>query len=394
MDAADARLAVSADCRALADAIGEYDAQAALSVGQSLRGEGVPSELVAAALTQARLRADARAKFGDFAPGMAFSQAGLEQATRLQVAALHAARYRDAGLTRVADLTCGLGADAMAMAALGLGVVAFEIDEATALLADHNLRHWPDAVVVHADGLATVRGVEVDAVFADPARRTDRGRRHSPQDYSPPLGDLLSLRDQFPALGLKLGPGIPHDALPEDAEAQWVSVDGHVVELGLWCGPLASRIGRCALVITHGLASEFSGDTHRGQLRELGAFIAEPDGAIIRAGLVGALADHLEAGLIDPTIAYLTADAVTPTPFARWFAVDEAMPFDVKRLAAALKARSVGTVEIKKRGVDVTPERLRKQLKLTGDNSATVILTRVAGRHTALICTALNSTPV
>lgn len=386
MDAADARLAVSADCRALADAIGDYDATTALSVGQSLRADGVPAELVTAALTQARLRADAKAKFGEFAPGMAFSQAGLEQATRLQVAALHAARYRDAGLTRVADLTCGLGADAMALAALGLGVVAFEVDEATAVLADHNLRHWPDAVVVHADGLATVRGVEVDGVFADPARRTERGRRHSPQDYSPSLDALLELRDQFPALGLKLGPGIPHDALPPDAEAQWVSVGGDVVELGLWCGPLASRIGHNALVISHGMANELAGDTHRGEPRELGRFLAEPDGAVIRAGLVGTLADELGAGLVDATIAYLTADSPTPTPFARWFEVKESMPFDVKKLAAALRARGVGTVEIKKRGVDVDPARLRKQLKLSGDGAATVILTRIAGRHSALIC--------
>jgi len=46
----------------------------------------------------------------------------------------------------------------------------------------------------------------------------------------------------------------------------------------------------------------------------------------------------------------------------------------------------VGTVEIKKRGVDVDPARLRKQLKLSGDGAATVILTRIAGRHSALIC--------
>src|SRR6187402_1771788 len=220
MDAAAARLAVSPACRALTDAIGEYDPKGALRVGQSLRADGAAPELVAAAMTQARLRHDAVAKFGEFAAGMAFSQAGLEQATRLSVAALHAARFRAAGVQRIADLTCGLGADAMAMAALGLGVVAFERDEATAVLADHNLRHWPDAVVVHADGPGTVRGVDVDAVFADPARRTARGRRHDPADYEPSLEVVLGLRDQFPALGLKLGPGIPHDALPPDAEAQ------------------------------------------------------------------------------------------------------------------------------------------------------------------------------
>jgi hypothetical protein len=386
MDAAAARLAVSPSCRALTDAIGEYDAKAALGVGQRSRAEGAAPELVAAALTQARLRADARGKFGEFAAGMAFHQEGLEQATRLAVAARHARRYLEAGLHSVADLTAGLGADSMAMAALGLTVTAVERDEATAVLAEHNLRHWPDVRVVNADALEVAVHLGADGLFADPARRNARGRRHDHADYSPPLDALLALRDAVPALGLKLGPAVPHEAVPPGAEAQWVSVDGDVVELGVWCGTLARHEGHGALVIRGGEAHELVGDLHRGEPRELGEFVAEPDGAVIRAGLVGALADQVRAGLLDQTIAYLTADAAVPSPFARWFRVEESMPLDVKRLAAALHARGVGTVEIKKRGVDVVPERLRVQLKLRGSNSATVILTRVAGRHTALIC--------
>ncbi len=385
MDAADARLAVSPACRALTDAIGDYDGKTALSVGQRLRAEGAAPELVAAALTQARLRAHARGKFGEFAAGMAFHQEGLEQATRLAVAALHARRYLEAGLQSVADLTAGLGADSMAMAALGLQVTAVERDEATALLADHNLRHWPGTRVVNADALEVALHLGADAFFADPARRNARGRRHDPADYAPPLDPLLALRDAVPALGLKLGPAVPHDAVPPGAEAQWVSVDGDVVELGVWCGPLARHEGHGALVIRGGAAHELVGDLHRGEVRELGEFVAEPDGAVIRAGLVGALADEVGAGLLDASIAYLTADAAVESAFARWFRIEAAMPFDVKRLAAALHARGVGSLEIKKRGVDVVPERLRAQLKLRGTESATVILTRVAGRHTALI---------
>ena len=385
MDAAAARLAVSPACRALTDAIGEYNAKAALGVGQRLRAEGAEPQLVAAALTQARLRADGRAKFGDFAAGMAFHQEGLEQATRLTVAARHAARFVEAGLHSVADLTAGLGADAMAMAALGLTVTAVEKDEATAVLLDHNLRHWPGSRVVHADALEVAPHLGVEGLFADPARRNARGRLHNPADYSPPLDALLALRESVPALGLKLGPAVPHDAVPAGAEAQWVSVDGDVVELGVWCGPLARHEGHGALVIRGGAALELTGDRHRGEARELGEFVAEPDGAVIRAGLVGTLADELGAGLLDATIAYLTADSAAATPFARWFRVEESMPLDVKRLASALRARNIGAVEIKKRGVDVVPERLRTQLKLRGHSSATVMLTRVAGRHTALI---------
>ena len=385
MDAAAARLAVSPECRALTDAIGDYRAEAALSVGQNLRADGAAPELVAAALTQARLRSDARSKFGEFARGMAFHQAGLEQATRLAVAARHARRYVEAGISSVADLTAGLGADSMAMAALGLKVTAVERDEATATLAEHNLRHWPDVRVVNADALEVALHLGVEGLFADPARRNARGRRHSPDDYSPPLDSLLALRESVPALGLKLGPAVPHEAVPPHSEAQWVSVDGEVVELGVWCGPLARHEGHSALVIRGGEAHELVGDLHRGEARDLGEFVAEPDGAVIRAGLVGTLADQLGGGLLDPTIAYLTADSPTATPFARWFRVEASMPFDVKKLAAALHARGIGSLEIKKRGVDVVPERLRVQLKLKGSNSATVILTRLAGRHTALI---------
>lgn len=385
MDADAARLAISPACRALTDAIGDYDPRTALAHGQELRDQGVSPELVAAAMTQARLRSSARAKFGEFAAGMAFTQEGLEQATRLPVAALHAERYLDSGFTRVADLTCGLGGDSMSFAALGLGVVAFESDEPTAILADHNLRHWPEAVVVHADSLATVRGVEVDAIFADPARRTARGRRHHPADYAPPLDEVLALRDRFPATGVKVGPGIPHDAIPAGVEAQWVSVDGDVVEAALWCGPLARHVGHAALVIHHGLAHELAGDTHRAEPRLLGPYIGEPDGAVIRAGLVGVLADDVAGGLVDPTIAYITADAPAETPFARWYRVLDAEPFSVKRLAATLRARGVGSVDIKKRGIDITPERLRTQLRLKGDAHAMVIITRVDGHHTSIL---------
>ncbi|WP_084124420.1 SAM-dependent methyltransferase [Demequina sp. NBRC 110054] len=396
MDAATARLLRAPETLALIDGLPPYDAIEPLSFGSRLRAQGLDGALVAAVLTQAELRLKARAKLGDFAAGMLFTREGLEQATRLSVAARHARRYAEAGCTRVADLTSGLGVDAMALAALGMPVVAFELDEATALLADHNLRHWDDAVVVHADSMTTVRGVDgVDAAFADPARRTGRGRRHDPRDYSPALDEVLALRDALPALGVKVGPGIPHDAIPASTpaspvEAQWVSVDGDVVEAGLWCGPLARHEGHAALVIRGDESHELVGDPVPGEAGTLGEYLYEPDGAVIRAGLVGPLADRTDARLVDPTIAYLTSDAETATPFARGYRVLEAMPYSTSRLAKALRERGVGRVEIKKRGIDVTPERLRPQLKLRGPESATVVLTRLAGRHTALLVEPLD----
>ena len=96
----------------------------------TLRKAGHSAELVAAVVHQLELRFKARGKFGPFAERMMLTQAGLEQATRLSVAARHAGRMRDAGVRHVADLGCGLGADAMAMAALGIDCLLYTSDAA------------------------------------------------------------------------------------------------------------------------------------------------------------------------------------------------------------------------------------------------------------------------
>ena len=74
------------------------------------------------------------------------------------------------------------------------------------------------------------------------------------------------------------------------------------------------------------------------------------------------------------------------TPFAQGFRVLDTMPLDVKQLAARLAAEDVGTVEIKKRGVDVDPAQFRKRLRLRGRRAVTLVLTRLEGRHTAILC--------
>jgi len=392
MDANAARLATSPTALALLDALPPYVAAQSLARAEHLRAQGVSPELVAVVLTQARLRAAAAAKFGDFARGMLFTQDGLEQATRLTVAALHGQRFRDAGIARIADLTCGIGADAMAAASLGVGVVAFERDEATAHIADFNMRHWDHAQVVHADAMTTIAAgdLDVEAIYADPARRDARGRRHHAADYSPPLDEVFALRSRWPDVGIKVGPALPHEAVPAGWEAQWVSVDGDVVELGLWSGRLARRSGHSALVITQGGAHVFDADPVPGETGALSEYLYEPDGAIIRAGLVGPLAEQLGAWLVSPTIAYLTADAALDSPFVRGYRVVENLPLKTKLIAGALRERGVGIVDIKKRGVDITPETLRPQLKLHGDSSATVILTRVGDQRRALIAQPLG----
>ncbi len=389
MDAAGLAKLLSPEGWALLSALPPYDADAAMALSERLRRDGFDADLVAAALTQSRLRAKAHDKLGEFADGMLFTPAGLEQATRLVVAARHARRYRAAGATRVADITCGLGADAITLAGVGLSVLAVDADETTAALATVNLRHFPEAAVRHGDGLAVDFAAEgVDGIYADPARRTGSGaRRHDPAAYTPPLDEVLALRTQVPALGMKLGPGVPHAALPQDAEAQWVSVDGDVVELGLWFGPLATDgPGRSALLMDGaGRSAQLRDSGATAEAGALGGYLYEPDGAVIRAGLVAEVAAEVQGRLVDPTIAYVTSDVLHPTAFATPYRVLDSMPFGLKRLKAYLRERNVGVATIKKRGTAVVPEQLRRQLDLRGDAETTLVLTRVAGQQQVLV---------
>lgn len=361
-----------------------------LAMVTDLRKQGHSPGLVAAVLTQAKLRKKAVGKFGEFASRMLFTEAGLEQATRLSVAARHAGRFRAAGLTRVADLGCGIGGDALALSALELEVLAVDADEVTAAIAAFNLAPFPSATVEHRRA-EDVSLREIDGVFLDPARRTaghtDTDRLTDPDDYTPSLGFAYELATGR-SVGLKLGPGFDRDLIPSTAEAQWVSADGQVVELGLWFGALArTGIRRAALVLRGDEANELTAeaDSEDAETGELGEYLYEPDGAVIRARLIGDLARRIDGRMLGDGIAYITADEPVPTPFAAGFRILETLPFAEKDLKKALRSRGIGALEIKKRGVDVDPAALRTRLKLSGDRPATLILTRVAGRHTALL---------
>ena len=396
VDLAGMRSLLTPEGWALLEALPPYDEAGSFGLGERLRAEGHDPALVSAALTQSRLRARGRDKLGPFADAMLFTPDGLEQATRLSVAAHHARRFVGAGCERVVDLGCGLGSDAMAFAGLDLGVLAFDADELTAALATVNLRHWPDVEVRCADVTALdLREVLApsDGVWLDPARRTTgRGgssrRTFDPEAFSPPYSFVLDLARRVPATGAKLAPGIAHRLLPPDAEAQWVSVGGDVVECALWCGPLAREgVRRSALLLdgAGGLREVVGSGAATTDVGPVGAWLHEPDGAVIRAGLVGDVARELGGRLLDPTIAYVTTDSPAASPFARSYAVEDVLPFHLKSLRAYLRDRRVGTLTIKKRGSAVDPDQLRRGLRLSGDASATIALTRVAGRQHVLV---------
>ena len=366
-----------------------------LARSTALRRAGFSPAETALILTEARLRRRAHAKFGPFADRMLFTQAGLEQATRLDVASHHAARMRGLGAPRVADLGCGIGGDALAFGGVDLDVLAVERDPVTAALASYNLAPFPtvDVRVGEAEE-ADLAGV--GAVWLDPARRTaghDDTHRVGAAAYSPPIEFALRVAERLPT-GVKLSPAFDRDALPEHAEAQWVSSGREVTELALWFGDLRRPgVRRAALVVGQHGAAELTGPADSDDVPPgpLGAYLHEPDGAVLRARLLGDLARATGTHPVGPGIGYLTGARPLGSPFVTTFAIDAVLPFDRLGLRKELRSRGIGRLEIKKRGVDLDPATFRTFLGLAGDGEATLVVTRTPERRVALLCHRLGA---
>ncbi|MBE9376245.1 class I SAM-dependent methyltransferase [Saccharopolyspora sp. HNM0983] len=380
-DVAFLRSSAGADALARLD---EWELTAATRLTDVARARSLVGERFAAAVLETGvLRRRARSKLTG-ADSWLLTDPALQQATATRVAEHRAERLagRD-----VHDVTCSIGADAEQLAAVARTCVASDLDPVRLAMAEHNLAaRGREVVLVRADALQpATRGT---AVVADPARRDDTGRRRwNPAELEPPLDDLLAAyagRD----LVVKAAPGLDFDAVPDEAEVEIVSMSGQVREASLWFGDLAeSGVRRRGTVLTgEGAWTITDREPDDCPVIEAGEWIVDPDGAVVRAGLVRQYAVRWGLGQLDPHIAYLTGPR--PPAGVRAFRVQAQVRFREKALRALLRSHDVGSAEILVRGVDVDPDALRKRLKLTGSASATVVLTRIGDTATAFLCRA------
>ncbi|WP_428348560.1 THUMP-like domain-containing protein [Mycolicibacterium sp.] len=331
-----------------------------------------------------QLRRKAVAKFGDATDvsGWLFTDEALQQATAGPVAEHRAQRLAGAA---VHDATCSIGTELRALRKWADVVVGSDLDPVRLAMARHNV---PELMVCRADALRPITAGAV--VVADPARRSGSRRRFDPRAYLPPLDQLLQVLGPREYV-LKCAPGADFGVLCRlgfDGEVEVTSLAGGVREACLWSRGLAEgRVRRRASMLDSGeqITDAESDDC---EVAPAGRWIVDPDGAVVRAGLVRQYATKHGLWQLDPDIAYLSGDRLPDG--VRGFEVLEQLAFSERRLRQALSVRAAGAVEILVRGVDVDPDALRSRLRLRGSEQMSVVITRLgsgaASRATAFIC--------
>lgn len=342
-------------------------------------------------LEQWELREQARQRqvFRD-AEGKILERKGLQQATHWQVGEHRARQLRERiGAGTVAELGCGLGGDTLELSRGGK-VLSWDLDPARARMAAHNCSA---ATVQAGDLFEHLDEARADALFVDPARRSGERRIFDPEQYQPPLSAVLALRDRFPVMCVKAGPGIADEFLPEECDVEFISQDRTCKEAVLWLYTGAS--GRRASILTsQGWMSRHEEPLEGPGDLEVGGYIHEPDPSLLRARALGELGRDLEAGWLDPKIGYLVGTASRTHVLAHTFRVLDVGSLHAKQIAKRIEGLKLWPLEIKKRGVDIEPEEYRKSLKIKGGRGSrpgVLLLTRRYDEHLAILAERITS---
>lgn len=382
--------------RALLETAAGLDFSRAHAVASTAAVRRVDPEYAAAAIDVVTARARAAGRIRG-AGSMLLTDEAVQQATAWPVAALRARRLagRD-----VHDVTCSVGAELAELVRTADRVVGSDLDPVRARMAAHNV---PAALVCVADALAAPTRDAV--VVADPARRSGGRRIHDPAQLSPPLPALLETvagREHV----IKCAPGLDTSVLDHRGEVEVVSLDGSVREACLWSPGLSGGVG-CRATVVRTTPEDVPGpwgppcitadgvavhveevtdddDDEVDAHGEPDRFIVDPDGAVVRAGLVRHWARRHGLRQLDPRIAHLTGPQI-PAGYSG-FEVLERCRLDRKELRRVLRERDCGSLEILVRGVDVDPDVLRRSLALKGSRPLALVVTRIERSAVVFVC--------
>ncbi len=359
----------------------------------ALRKRGLSREVAGGAVEVAEARRRAARRFAD-AQKLFFTSESLAQATSPLLAAYHAARLT--GFGRVADLGCGVGMDALALAQAGVAVTAVDSDPARLVFAQANAeaRGVAHRIRFVCDDLTALRWVPADAVYWDPARR-ESGRRVSrhAESYEPPLSFLETLRAQVRGGCVKLSPALPDEVLDGlGGRVEFLSEERQCKEACLFFGEAVGAAGnapRAAVLLPEGIVVAPSPPPEDEPLitGARGTFIHDPDPALVRAGVLGTAAHRLGACLVSADDAYLTSNAPGERRLVSSYRVVESLAYRPSDLRKTLRARGIGRLVVKKRHFPKEPDAVARELGLSGAGAeATLIVVRAGQKYLAVLC--------
>ena len=338
-----------------------------------------------------RLRRKAVAKLGDRASRWLFTDEALQQATTSAVARHRAQRL--AGRV-VHDATCSIGTELSALRDVADHLVGSDIDDVRLAMARHNLGPdlGPDLALCRADALHPLTAGSGVVVLLDPARRSGGRRRFDPRAFAPPLDELAAVY-RGRATVVKCAPGIDFEAvrgLGFDGEIEVTSSGGSVREACLWSAELAEPGVRRRATVLDRAEVITDADADDCRVAAPGRWIVDPDGAVVRAGLVRHYAARHGLWQLDPDIAYLTGDRLPAG--VRGFEILDQLPMREKFLRQRLSELDCGPLEILVRGVDIDPDTLRRPLRPGGGQPVPLVVTRIgtgaAARAVVFLCRA------
>ena len=346
-----------------------------LALQQILRRQ-YADDVVRAAIGLTQLRKRAAGKFR-LASEMWFDRQGLEQSTAEAVARYKAKRFNG----RVWDLCCGIGSDAIALAA-HCDVIAVDINPAACIRSAWNAEVYAVANRVETRCLDVLLQTDLTGlVQIDPDRRPgSSGRVSRIEDYVPGLEFLHTLVQRCPGGAIKLSPASNFGGKFLQAEVELISLHGECKEATIWFGTLAREAPYRATV----LPAEESIAGHPLEVlvpvAPLKQYLYDPDPAVVRAGLVDVLAHKLGLDRLDPAEEYLTSDHQVDSPFVQTFEVLANLPNNDRDLKSWLRASEIGQLEIKCRHIPIQADSLRKKLPLTGTAPGVILFARLNGK--------------
>lgn len=292
------------------------------------------------------------------------------------------------------DLTGGYGVDTFFMSEAAAEAHYVERQEELCRIVAHNFQDIRPQVQIHnTDSIEYLQDMPAcDVIYIDPARRDKNGGKvFRLSDCEPNVVDILpTLTAKAKLLIIKLSPMLDITQALHSLTGKWdvhiVAVKNEVKEVLLLSHAQANRLVHAINLPTSKTFSFSRQEEQEAQchcfapiqqaLTEPNNYLYEPNAAIIKAGAFKLVAERYNLCKMAPnTHLYLANHLLKDFPGRVWQIVESNVKYTTNISA-----------NIMTRNYPLTPEQLRKKLKIKDSDTHTIIGARLADKPTIFLC--------